>query len=128
MVGQFRRASRDGTGQQQRLQIEEKRRIVLGEERDGRAMFAGTARTANSMRVVFYGLCHVVVDDQRDVLDVNTAAGHVRRHQNVLGSRFQIRQRKFALLLALAAVQCTRVELNQSMNKSINRSNHQSKR
>ena len=38
------------------------------------------------MSVGLDGLGHVVVDDHADVLDVDTAAGDVRGHQNVLAA------------------------------------------
>ena len=111
MIGQFRRARRHGTGQQQLFQIVKERRIVFGAEGYGSAVLARTSRTTDTMRVVFDGLGHVVIDDQRHVLDVDTTSGHVGGHQDVLGSRFQVRERKFTLLLALTTVQCTSIEL-----------------
>lgn len=111
MVGQFRRTGGHRTGQEQLLQVEEERRVVLGQERDGRSVLAGATRTTDAVSVVFDRLGHVVVDDERHVLDVDTAAGHVRRHQYILGSRFQIGQSKLTLLLSLATVQSTSIEL-----------------
>ena len=49
-------------------------------------MLAGSPRTTDTMRVILDRFGHVVVDDQRDILDVDTTAGNVCGHQDILGS------------------------------------------
>lgn len=63
------------------------------------------------MRVVLDGLRHVVVYDQGHILNVDTTTSHVRRNQDVLGSRLKVGQGKLTLLLTLATVQSASVEL-----------------
>ena len=65
----------------------------------------------NLRTLTFNGLSHVVVDDQRHVLDVDTTPSHVRGHQNVLGSTLETGQGKLSLFLALPAVQGTGIVL-----------------
>ena len=59
------------------------------------------------MRVVLDRFRHVVVDHQRDVLDVETTSGHRGGDQDVLGAVLQRSERVLTLLLALATVQRT---------------------
>lgn len=120
MVCQFRWASRHRTGEKKSFQVVEQRRIVLGAERDGCSVFASSTSTADTMRVIFDRLGHVVVDDQRHIFNVNTTTGNVGGYQNVFGSRFQIGKSKLTLLLALATVQSTSIELNKEIGKMIN--------
>ena len=56
--------------------------------------------------LTFNGASHVVVDDERHVLDVNTTASNICGHHDVLGSSLQASQGILSLLLALASVQC----------------------
>ena len=88
VIGQFRRAGRHWTGEQQLLQIVEEGRVVFGEERYGRSVLSGSTSSTNTMRVIFDSLGHIVIDDQRHVLDVDTTTGNIGGNQNVLGARF----------------------------------------
>ncbi len=49
-------------------------------------MLAGSPRTTDTMCVILNRFGHVVVDDQRDILDVDTTAGNVCGYQDILGS------------------------------------------
>lgn len=68
------------------------------------------------MRVIFDSFGHVVVDDQGYVLDVDTTTSDISGYQNVFSARFQVRQSKLTLLLTLATVECTSVELQTNKN------------
>ena len=109
MVGQFWRARRHRTWQQQLLQIVEEWRVVFGEEGYGRSVLSGTTSSTNTMRVIFDSFGHVVVDDQGYVLDVDTTTSDISGYQNVFSARFQVRQSKLTLLLTLATVQRGRI-------------------
>ena len=91
------------------LQVVEELSIVWSEETYGLARFSSSTRATNAMGVRLDGLGHVVVDDERDVLDVDTTSGNVRRHQDVLVSSLEPRKSVFSLLLTFAAVQRGRV-------------------
>ena len=67
----------------------------------------------NLRTLTFNGLSHVIVDDQRHVLDVDTTPSHVRGHQNVLGSTLETGQGKLSLFLTLPSVQGTGIVLNK---------------
>ena len=67
----------------------------------------------NLRTLTFNGLSHVVVDDQRHVLDVDTTPSHVCGHQNVLGSTLETGQSKLSLFLTLPSMQGTGIVLNK---------------
>lgn len=69
-----------------------------------------TART-DTVHVRLDGAGHLVVDDEADVLDVDTASREVRRDEHVRVARAQRRERRLALLLRLAGVQRRRAPL-----------------
>lgn len=73
------------------------------------------------MRVVLNRLRHIVVEHQRHVLDVDTASGHVRRHQDVACSVFERVQGVLTRLLTLAAVKNAGIEaeLHQTLTEHI---------
>lgn len=54
---------------------------------------------------------HVIVNDHRHVLDINTSTSDVSGHQNIFGSCLEIGKCKLSLLLAFATVQCASVVL-----------------
>lgn len=47
---------------------------------------------------------HVIVDDHRDVLDINTTTSDVGGHQDILGSILETGQSKLSLLLSFTTV------------------------
>ena len=111
MVGQLGRASRNRARQEQLLEVVEERFVALRQERDGGTVLAGAPRTTDAVSIVFNRLGHVVVDDERDVFDVDTATGDVGGDEDMLGARFEIGERELALLLSLATVQSAGVVL-----------------
>lgn len=98
------------------LEIVKERTVVLGKEGDGSPVLTRSTRPANAVSVIFNRLRHVVVDDQRNVFDVDTTACHVRRDENVFCTRFKVRQGKFTLFLTFATVQCASIELQREKN------------
>lgn len=56
-------------------------------------------------------LGHVIVDDHRYILDVDTTTCHICSHQNILGPSLKVGQCKLSLLLAFSTVQRTSVVL-----------------
>ena len=79
--------------------------VVRCEKRDGFAGLASSASPTNSVSVGVDRLGHVVIENQADVLDVNTSTSHVSGHQDVLGAGLQTRQGELTLLLPFATVQ-----------------------
>jgi len=63
--------------------------------------------------LTFDVLRHVVVEHHGDVVDIDTSASDVRGHQDVFGSRLEVREGKLSLLLAFAAVQRAGVVLRE---------------
>ena len=72
-----------------------------GDERKLGEYKGGLIRT-NTMHVCFNGVGHLVVDNQSDVLDINTTTGKVSSHQNVRVPVAQGLQRGFSLFLILS--------------------------
>ena len=60
-------------------------------------------------------LCHVVVEYQRHVLDVNASASDVRSDEDVFAAALQHCQSKFTLLLPLAAVKSDCIVLDHQI-------------
>lgn len=58
-----------------------------------------------TQNLTFNVFSHIVVNDHRDVLDINTSTSNVCGHQNIFGSCLEIGKRKLSLLLAFATVQ-----------------------
>lgn len=104
MIGQLGWTSRNRALHQALLQIVVNGRVFLCQERDSFAVFASATSTTDTMRVVFDTFGHVVVDDERDVFDIDTAAGDVGGHKNILASVFETRQSVFAEVLTFATV------------------------
>merc|ERR550519_881100 len=94
----------DGAGNQHLLQVVEQQGLLLSHETDCFSTLASSAGSTDPVGVHLDGLGHVVVDDERHILDVDTTTGHVCRHENVLRSRFQTTKSQLSLLLALTSV------------------------
>lgn len=86
MISQFRWTSGYRTGKKKCFQVVEEWGIILGEERDSCSVLASTTSTTNTMGIIFNRLGHVVIDDQRYILDVDTSTSYVCSYQNILGS------------------------------------------
>ena len=89
--------------------ISNKRVAYLREESDSLSRLSSTSRTTDPVGVCFDAFGHVVIDDEGDVLDVDTTAGHVGGHQDVLGAGLQTRKGELTLFLTLATVQRGRI-------------------
>jgi hypothetical protein len=63
------------------LNLMESIHIVLVDKGDGDAVAVGTRRTADAVDIVFGIVGHVVVDDHRDVVDVDATGQDVCSHQ-----------------------------------------------
>lgn len=66
---------------------------------------------AASPALTFNVFGHIIVDDHRHILDVNTTTCHVRSHQNILGPGLEVGQCKLSLLLAFSTMQRASVVL-----------------
>lgn len=66
---------------------------------------SSSARTTNTMGIILNILGHVVVDDERDILDINTSSSDVRCHEISFLSVLELSQRLFTLLLTFATVE-----------------------
>src|SRR5438874_624986 len=78
--------------------------LVARNQRGSHAFFARASRTAHTMNKVLSNFRQIVVDDVHDVLHVNSARSHVRRHQNLITPLLESRQRGVALRLRAVAV------------------------
>lgn len=54
---------------------------------------------------------HIIVDNHRHILDVDTTTCHICSHQNILGPSLEVGQCKFSLLLAFSTMQCASIVL-----------------
>ena len=79
--------------------------FVQAHQADGLAAVAGAARAANAVNVVFTDVRDFVVDDVRQLVDVDAACGNVSRHQRTDVAVFKALQGLGAGGLALVAVQ-----------------------
>lgn len=59
----------------------------------------------------FYVFSHVVINDHRYVLNIDTTTGDIRSHQYIFGTIFQAGQGVLSLLLSFTTVQRARVVL-----------------
>ena len=75
------------------------------DERDGRAFAAGSTGPPDPMDVLVRVGRDVVVDDVRDVVDVQAASRHVRRHEDVQRSVAEAAHHPVPTLLGQAAVE-----------------------
>src|SRR6266705_6510671 len=71
--------------------------LIASNQRGSHAFFARASRTAHTMNKVLSNFRQIVIDDVNDVLHVNSARSHVRRHQNLIASLLESRQRGIAL-------------------------------
>jgi hypothetical protein len=71
---------------------------------NGFALIAGAARSANAVDVIFGRRGHVIVDNVRDGIDVNTARGDVGRYQHACSSVTEFAQGCFPLRLRAIGV------------------------
>lgn len=141
MIGQLRRTSRDRTLEDRLLQIVKYSTIFLCDESDGDTSLSCTTRTSNTMSVIWEGrshnqplrgtnisksgekgltfdiLGHVIVNDEGNVLDVNTTSSYISSHQNIFAAFFETGQSKFSLFLAFASVECGWTELKTRRGK-----------
>src|SRR5437879_13904766 len=61
------------------LELKELRALFPKEKRGGYTAFTGAASAADAVNEIFRDVRQVIVDDVRDVLDVDTASGDVDR-------------------------------------------------
>ena len=80
-------------------------RLLGRHQREGVAQRVDAARATDAVHVVLGRVRHVVVDDVRDVGDVDAARGDVGRHQHLHLAAAQVGQRALALSLRAVAVQ-----------------------
>jgi len=78
--------------------------LVDADERDRLAVGARAPGAADAVHVVLRHVGQVVVDDARQLRDVDAARGDVGRHEHVDAARLEIRERSRARTLALVAV------------------------
>ena len=76
-----------------------------GEEGDGNSLLASTACTPNTMRVLLDAVGHIIVDNQRDIWDINTPSGHICSHQDVILLLPEALDAGLTSILVLAAMQ-----------------------
>lgn len=95
------------------LEVVEDVVVLVAEEGEGDAALAGTAGTADTVRVRLDVVGHVEVDDERDVGHVDAAARQVRRDQHVRLALAHRQQGRLALLLRLGPVQRDRAEAHR---------------
>ena len=74
-------------------------------ERDRHALATGATHTADAVHVGLGGARHVVVDDVRELVDVEAAGGDVGRHEQLGGAGAEPAHDPVALLLVHAAVE-----------------------
>ena len=78
------------------LNVDEVGSLIFLTERYGRPRSAGSSCTADSMNVGFRDVGHVVVDDVRNILDVDTASRYVRGHEHAHLAVFEAVERSLA--------------------------------
>lgn len=81
------------------FELKEVRALFPQEKRGGDAAFTGTAGAADAMDEVFGDVGEVVVDDVRDVLNVNASSGDVRGDQDAILPALEARESRGALRL-----------------------------
>jgi hypothetical protein len=75
-----------------------------GEEADGATLGTGTGRTADAVDIVLGGVRHVVVDDVRDLVNVDAASDNVGGDEHAGVATLEAVERPLALRLATVAV------------------------
>lgn len=73
----------------QSLDIENVTLLIGRSDHDRQATRTGAAGTADSMDVIFRFLGHIVVDDQRNVLNIDSARRDVGCHEDAVLARFE---------------------------------------
>jgi hypothetical protein len=89
---------------QQPLDVTEQRRFRRSHQRDRAPRASGAAGPANAVDVVLRHQRQIVVDDQRELRDVEAACGDIRRDQHRDAPEPEVRKRSRARTLALVAV------------------------
>jgi hypothetical protein len=93
---------------EQPLNIPQQRPLIGRYERNRSPSTAGTRSAADSVNVVFRNIGQFVVDDVRQLFDVETASGHFSRNQGHDLVRFEVRQGANPCCLTLIAVNGSR--------------------
>ena len=88
----------------QPLDIAEVLALVRRAERNGHALGAGARRAANAVHIAFGNIRQLVVDDVRDLVDVDPTRRDVGRHQDAGKALAETVERRLALALALVAM------------------------
>ena len=57
--------------------------VVVREERDRGTLLSGTTRTTDTMHVRLNRVRHLVVDNEADVLNVDTTSGEIGGHEDI---------------------------------------------
>lgn len=78
--------------------------IIGGDKVDGNALSAETTTTANAVDVVFAVGGEIVVDDQRNLLDIDTTGQEVSGNQDTRGSRAELLHDQITLSLVHVTV------------------------
>ena len=71
------------------LKLKEVRALFPQEKRGSDTAFAGAAGATDAMDEVFGDVGKVVIDDMRDVLDVDAASGYVCGHEDAILSALE---------------------------------------
>ena len=85
--------------------------LVRLTERDGDAAVSGAAGASDAVHVVFRLVGHVVVDDVRQLADVQTARGDVRRHEHADLALLEAVERVLPVQLGFVAVDGARADV-----------------
>ena len=81
------------------LQLLEEASILGQHEVDGCSFLTETTGAADSVDVVFLLLWQLEVDNEADLLNIDTTSKHVRRDQDTHGTRSELLHHDFSLLL-----------------------------
>ena len=68
---------------QEALYLSEKEHILIVDEGNCPASSTCSCSPANSMHIILFVARHIEVDDQRNIVDINTSSHNIRRHKNV---------------------------------------------
>merc|ERR1719473_1246971 len=85
------------SGVVERLDFSEGANIFVGDQVDGNSLSAETTRTADAVNVVFAVSGHVVVDDQGNLLHVNTTGEKIGSDEDTAGSGSELSHDKLTL-------------------------------
>mmetsp|Transcript_12830 Transcript_12830/g.39482 ORF Transcript_12830/g.39482 Transcript_12830/m.39482 type:complete len:209 (-) Transcript_12830:1939-2565(-) len=98
------------------LQFVENLRVIRGEQRPRRTLASGSTRSSYTVDVGLNLLRHLIVDHVVDVLDVNSAAQHIRSYKNTMLSHSEAVQIFFALLLVFSSVDDERTNVRLALD------------